>query len=93
MARSVDSISHHGFSARLKEIGKRIPYRAAAENVASNGGYKNPGQEAVEGWKRSPEHRKNMLGDYSVTGIGAARNKKGDYFFTQIFLKSRGEGD
>jgi uncharacterized protein YkwD len=87
MARSGDIISHRGFSGRLKEIRKKISYRAAAENVATNGGYKNPAQKAVEGWKNSPEHRKNMLGDYSLTGIGVARNGRGDYFFTQIFLK------
>jgi uncharacterized protein YkwD len=87
MARSGDTISHRGFGERLKEIRKKISYRAGAENVATNGGYKNPAQEAVEGWKNSPEHRKNMLGDYSLTGIGVAQNGRGEYFFTQVFLK------
>ena len=54
MARSGDTISHSGFGARLKEICKKISYRAAAENVATNGGYKNPAQKAVEGWEEQP---------------------------------------
>jgi uncharacterized protein YkwD len=87
MARSGDTISHRGFGARLKEIRKKISYRAAAENVATNSGYKNPAQKAVEGWKKSAEHRKNMLGEYSLTGIGVAQNGRGDYFFTQVFLQ------
>ena len=87
MARSGDSISHRGFGERLKDIGKKLSYRAAAENVATNQGHKNPAQKAVEGWKNSLEHRKNMLGDYSLTGIGVDRSEQGAYFFTQIFLK------
>ena len=87
MARRGDTISHRGFDARLKEIRKTISYQAAAENIASNARYENPAQNAVEGWKNSPGHRKNMLGDYNLTGIGVAQNERGDYFFTQIFLK------
>ena len=87
MAQKGKTISHSGFNQRLQEIGKKIPYRAAAENVAASVGYKNPAQTAVEGWKNSPEHRKNMLGDFDLTGIGVAQSKDGGYFFTQIFLK------
>jgi uncharacterized protein YkwD len=87
MVRKGKTISHSGFNQRLQEIGKKIPYRAAAENVAASVNYKNPAQMAVEGWKNSPGHRKNMLGDFSLTGIGIAQSKDGGYFFTQIFLK------
>ena len=52
-----------------------------------NVGYKDPARAAVEGWKNSPGHRKNMLGKFSLTGIGIARGKKGAYFFTQIFIE------
>jgi uncharacterized protein YkwD len=41
----------------------------------------------VDGWKNSPEHRKNMLGDFSLTGIGIAQSNDGGYFFTQIFIE------
>jgi uncharacterized protein YkwD len=87
MARNGKAISHRGFNQRLQDIRKEIPYRAAAENLAASAGSENPARTAVEGWKNSPEHRKNMLGDFSLTGIGIAQSKEGTYFFTQIFLK------
>ena len=87
MARSGSTISHRGFNRRLENIRKQIPYRAAAENVGSVVGYENPARAAVEDWKNSPEHRKNMLGNFSLTGIGIAQSKDGGYFFTQIFLQ------
>jgi uncharacterized protein YkwD len=87
MARNGESISHRGFDLRMKEIGKNIAFRTAAENVATNFGYENPGSRAVEGWKNSPGHRKNMLGDFTLTGIGVARGREGAYYYTQIFLK------
>ena len=43
--------------------------------------------QAVEGWSKSPEHRKNMLGNFSLTGIGVAQGQEGRYFFTQIFIE------
>jgi uncharacterized protein YkwD len=87
MARSGNTISHRGFKQRLQDIRKKIPSRAAAENVAASVGYDNPARTAVDGWKNSPEHRKNMLGDFSLTGIGIAQSKDGGYFFTQIFIE------
>lgn len=87
MARSGGRISHRGFDRRLQDIQKKIPYRAAAENLAMIVGYDNPARRAVAGWRESPEHRKNMLGDFSLTGIGIARGEDGRYFFTQIFIQ------
>jgi uncharacterized protein YkwD len=88
MARSGKTISHRGFKQRRENIRQKIPYRAAAENVAVAVGYEDPARMVVEGWKKSPEHRKNMLGDFSLTGIGLAQNKDGSYFFfTQIFIE------
>jgi uncharacterized protein YkwD len=87
MARRAEGISHRGFKQRLQDLRGTIPYRAAAENVAVNAGYNGPARAAVEGWKQSPKHRKNMLGDFKLTGIGIARDEKGRYFFTQIFVQ------
>ena len=87
MARKGSAISHAGFEDRLKKIGEKLPYRAGAENVAASIGYENPARTAVEGWKTSPGHRKNMLGDFTLTGIGIAQSEQGKYFITQIFLK------
>jgi len=41
----------------------------------------------VQGWLKSPGHRKNIKGDFDVTGIGVSKNAQGDYYFTQIFIK------
>ena len=87
MARSGESISHRGFDLRMKEIGKKLAFPTAAENVATNFGYENPGSRAVEGWRNSPGHRKNMLGDFTLTGMGVARSRQGAHYYTQIFLK------
>ena len=87
MARKGSAVSHLGFEDRLKKIGEQLPYRAGAENVAASIGYENPAPAAVEGWKTSLRHRENMLGDFTLTGIGIAQSEQGSYFITQIFLK------
>ncbi|HEX6174668.1 MAG TPA: CAP domain-containing protein [Candidatus Binatia bacterium] len=88
MARKGSAVTHVGFEDRLKRIGEQLPYRAGAENVAASIGYENPARTAVVGWKTSPGHRKNMLGDFTLTGIGIAQSGQGSYFITQIFLKA-----
>lgn len=88
MARRKE-ISHDGFEGRVKEIARRISYRAAAENVASNYGHDRPARVAVEGWIKSPGHQKNMIGDFDMTGIAIVENDRGEYYFTQVFIKGR----
>lgn len=89
MAKGKVPFSHQGFEARIKAIAQKIPYRSAAENVAYNQGYSNPDQQAVEGWIKSKGHRENMEGDFDMTGIGVSKNTKGEYYFTQVFIKRR----
>lgn len=76
---------HDGFAERIKATG--IPCLAAAENVAMNGGFADPAAAAVQGWPASPGHRANIEGNYDLTGVGAAVNGAGEYYFTQIFLR------
>lgn len=89
MASGRVPFSHNGFEERIKLISRSIPYRSAAENVAYNQGYSDPVQQAVEGWINSPGHRKNMEGNFDLTGVGVSKNAKGEYYFTQIFIKRR----
>jgi uncharacterized protein YkwD len=89
MARNPGGIGHRGFDQRLEDIRSKMPHRAAAENVAMNFGHEDPARAAVQGWIESPPHRKNLLGDFSLTGIGIARDARGGYFFTQIFVQPR----
>ncbi|MGB3268101.1 MAG: CAP domain-containing protein, partial [Microcoleus sp.] len=87
MASGKVKFSHEGFEGRVKAIS--IPYQSVAENVAYNMGYSDPVRNAVEGWIKSEGHRKNIEGQFNLTGIGIAKNAKGEYYFTQIFVLSR----
>jgi uncharacterized protein YkwD len=87
MANGEATFGHGGFERRAQILMQKFSYREISENVGYNMGYANPASEVVEGWLHSPEHLKNIKGDFELTGIGVARNKKGKYYFTQIFLK------
>ena len=80
-------LSHDGFDGRVAAINKTIRYRSAAENVAYNAGFSNPVAQAVTGWLNSPGHLENIVGNYSLTGVGVAKNSRGEYYFTQIFIQ------
>ena len=86
MARS-GTMNHDGFARRADLVSQTIVYRSVAENVAFNGGHGQPDRVAVQGWIASPGHQRNMLGQYDLTGIGVAKNAKGEYYFTQIFIR------
>ncbi len=86
MAEQSVEFSHDGFQGRVAALEDTIDYRGAAENVAYNMGYKDPVATAVKGWIKSDGHRKNMEGNYNLTGIGVAKNPQGEYYFTQIFI-------
>jgi uncharacterized protein YkwD len=60
-----------------------------AENVAYN--YKNA-QDVVRNWIASSGHRRNIEGNYNLTGIGLARDRRGKLYFTQIFLRTKNPG-
>ncbi len=76
---------HEGFRDRIDRIKKRLgPIHVAAENVASG---PMGAREVVDGWLHSPGHRRNIEGDFRLTGIGLAYGKRGMIYFTQIFTK------
>jgi uncharacterized protein YkwD len=86
MASGRCAFGHHGYDLRVSKIKKTVkPCDGyTGENVA----YGAPnGKEAVDVWKNSSVHRKNMLGDYKYIGIGTASNKKGVIYYTQIFVR------
>ena len=87
MAAGQVEFGHGGFEQRVQAIARVIPYRRAAENVAYNQGYQDPGSQAVEGWINSPGHRVNMEGSFDLTGIGVVRTSDGKYYFTQMFIR------
>ncbi|MBW4580050.1 MAG: CAP domain-containing protein [Tildeniella nuda ZEHNDER 1965/U140] len=89
MANGRVTFSHDGFQQRVAAIARTIPYNRAAENVAYNQGYSDPVRQAVQGWLKSTGHRQNIEGSFNLTGIGIAQNAKGEYYFTQVFIRRR----
>ena len=89
MAQGKVSLSHDGFEQRVQIIGRTIAYKRAAENVAYNQGHSDPAKVAVQGWLKSSGHRRNIEGQFDLTGIGVVKNTIGEYYFTQIFIKQR----
>lgn len=89
MASGRVPFSHNGFDQRAKAIAQVIRFNGAAENVAYNQGASDPGKKAVQGWLNSTGHRKNIEGNFDLTGIGIVKNAKGYYYLTQIFIKRR----
>jgi uncharacterized protein YkwD len=61
------------------------------ENIALKFGSEGVAQEElisffVEGWEKSPEHRKNMLDpDVTQTGVAVKHNGRGYYYAVQMF--------
>lgn len=78
------AISHHNFSSRGKSILKTLQGKGISENVAY--GYPTP-EKLVEGWLSSPGHRKNIEGDYNLTGIAAKTTAEGVIYYCQLFVK------
>jgi uncharacterized protein YkwD len=76
---------HDGFRQRIDLITSRLgKLHVAAENVASG---PMDAREVVDGWLHSPGHRRNIMGDFRLTGIGVAEAANGMLYFTQIFVK------
>jgi len=85
MAAKRVAFGHTGFEGRISAISKSLggTVSAAAENVADG---KLTAQQVVDGWLHSPGHKKNIEGNYTLTGIGLAKDAGGVIFFTQIFV-------
>ena len=43
--------------------------------------------EVVNMWLNSPGHKRNIEGNFTLTGIGIAEADNGYLYFTQIFLR------
>ena len=84
MATGKIKFGHDGFNSRAKAIQKSLGAIEVGENVASG---PMTAREVVDGWLNSPGHKKNIEGNFNLTGIGYARDKKGNIYFTQIFSR------
>jgi len=85
MAAGRVAFGHAGFDKRNAMAKKTIqPLYNFAENVAFGA---SSGKEVVTMWKNSSGHRKNMLGSFTYIGIGIAKDKHGQIFYTQVFAR------
>jgi len=86
MANHKIPFGHQYFSDRIKRIYKQVTLpMGGAENVAYN--YKTA-SIVVNGWLKSPGHKRNIDGKYNLTGIGVVRDKQGKLYYTQMFLRA-----
>jgi uncharacterized protein YkwD len=85
MATGRTPFGHTGFHERISMLNKQVgPIRVAAENVAYG---QMSAKEVVDGWLGSPGHRRNIEGNFRLTGIGLARDRNGRIYYTQIFTR------
>ena len=72
---------------RVRQAG--YDYAKVGENIGvSEKGA--PLEDAVKGWMDSPPHRDNILNRrFQETGLGIARNDKGETYYTQVFATPR----
>ena len=87
MANGIVPIGHQGFRERIQQIRTTFSIAYSAENVAWNFSSIEPCYTAFRGWINSPGHQKNMVGSFSLTGIGVELGNNGSYYFTQIFIQ------
>lgn len=83
-------LGHSGFSQRVKLIKEKVSFSNAGENVAYCDDLEldELARKVVQGWIKSPGHRKNLLGDYTHCTIGLFKTFADRWYFTQILIKS-----
>jgi uncharacterized protein YkwD len=85
MATGKVPFGHKDLKKRMEQIADQVGnISATGENVAFG---QMDAKEVVDGWLNSPGHRRNIEGDFTLTGIGTAKDQKGMIYFTQIFTK------
>jgi uncharacterized protein YkwD len=66
-----------------------LGWTGLGENLALNYGGKNLVEQVVEQWMNSSAHRDNMLkATWTQSAVGVYIDGKGQYYFTQVFLKN-----
>jgi uncharacterized protein YkwD len=88
MERKRIPFGHDGFFTRIKHLQRSIKdYNGGSENVAYYPPNKSP-RDVVNLWLTSSGHRRNILGNYNLTGVGIVRDNRGWLYYTQIFINT-----
>lgn len=74
----------HSIEYRIKTGG--YAFARVTENVGFQLNRKDAVASMMDGWKRSPGHRRNMLeADVIEFGVGVAQGRSGRWYFVQVF--------
>lgn len=85
MAKKLVPFGHAGFHERMTRLFSAIKGSGAgAENVAYN---YTGAEEVVKSWLKSAGHKRNIEGNYNLTGIGVERDEQNRIYYTQIFIR------
>jgi uncharacterized protein YkwD len=85
MASKKVPFGHDGFKMRAVILANELNGSSATgENVATG---RMTAKEVITAWLRSPAHRANIEGDFTYTGVGVAKDSRGVYYYTQLFVK------
>lgn len=80
------NVSHYGFDGRAVAAREAYQMSSVSENVAAaNYPGSNSSAVIVELWKQSNDHHKNMVDDWTCSGMGVVVDSDGMVFATQIF--------
>jgi uncharacterized protein YkwD len=75
---------HRMFHQDLQPVLRDCGLSTAGENVAY--GFPSGRSVVVDGWMKSPPHRRNILrSDYRLLGVGARRSGDGTWYVSQVF--------
>jgi hypothetical protein len=89
MASRIIGVGHRGFVERTRIIRKTLPCAAIAENVGFIQGHDDVAERIVQEWLSSTSHRKNIEGNFTVTGLAVVKSDIGGYYLTQLFCRLR----
>ena len=80
------NVSHYGFDARAIAAREGYQMSSVSENVAAaNYPGSNSSAVIVQLWKESKDHHKNMIDDWTHSGVGVVVDSDGMVFATQLF--------
>jgi uncharacterized protein YkwD len=89
MATGDTDFGNEGFGDRVHQLKDLMPgFHGAGENVLMSDQLDDIAHVAVQLWLHSPNHLKNIRGNYNYSGLGVWQNADGTLYFTQIFLEA-----
>ena len=79
-----NNVSHDNFFLRQQSLQANASANVVSENVAY--GF-NSAVSVVNAWLNSPDHKENIVGDFTDFEVSAEKNAAGKWFFTNMFIK------